>query len=81
MGINYKNLDEKTREYMLEELEIDIKQGSLYISPRLNSNGQLMWPELLKEAIIGHKDDWLATQLNMRDLMKSSEERKLRSGK
>jgi hypothetical protein len=81
MGIDYKNLDEKTREYMLEELEIDIKQGSLYISPRLNSNGQLMWPELLKEAIIGHNDDWLATQLNTRGLMKSSEERRLRSGK
>jgi hypothetical protein len=81
MGIDYNNLDEKTREYMLEKLEIDIKQGSLYISPRLNSNGHLMWPELLKEAIIGHNDDWLATQLNMRGLMKSSEERRLRSGK
>jgi len=48
MGIDYKNLDEKTRKYMLEELEIDIEQGALYISPRLNSNGQRMWPELLK---------------------------------
>jgi hypothetical protein len=81
MGIDYKNLDEKTRKYMLEELEIDIEQGVLYISPRLNSNGQRMWPELLKEAIIAHNDDWLATQLNMRSCLKSSEERRLRSGK
>jgi hypothetical protein len=81
MGINYKNLDEKTREYMLKELEMDIKQGELYISPRLNSNGQRMWPELLKEAIIRHNDDWVATQLNVRGCMKSHEERRLRSGK
>ncbi|MEM5808228.1 MAG: hypothetical protein QW818_03795 [Candidatus Aenigmatarchaeota archaeon] len=40
-----------------------------------------MWSELLKEAIIGHNDDWLATQLNVRGCMKSHEERRLRSGK
>lgn len=81
MGIFYKNLDDQTRKFMLKELEMDIEKGTLYISPRLNSRGQSMWAELLKEAIVGHNDDWLATQLSVRGCMKSHEERRLRSGK
>lgn len=79
MGIYYKNLDNRTRKFMLKESEMDIGKGTLYISPRLNSRGQSIWAELLKEAIVGHNDDWLATQL--KGYMKSHEERRLRSGK
>lgn len=79
MGIYYKNLDKRTRKFMLKELEMDIVKGTLYISTRLNSRGQSIWAELLKEAIISHNDDWLATQL--RGCMKSHEERRSRSGK
>ena len=32
MGISYKNLDEQTRKFMLEELERDIANGS-YTKP------------------------------------------------
>ncbi len=81
MGIFYKNLDEQTRMFMLKELEMDIENGTLYISPRLNSVGQSIWVDLLKKAIVDHNDDWLATQLNARGCLKLHEERRLKSGK
>ena len=81
MGISYKNLDEHTREFMLKELEMDIEKGILYISSRLNSAGQSKWPELLKEAIMNHDDDWLADQLKTKGYMKLHEHRRSRSGK
>ena len=81
MGICYKNLDKQTRKFMFKELKMDIKNGTLYISSRLNFTGQSTWAKLLKEAIVGHSDDWLATKLNMEHCIKSHEERKLRSGK
>lgn len=81
MGILYKNLDERTREFMLKELEMDIEKGNLYMSPRLNSVGHSKWPELLKEAIVSHNDEWLANQLKVRHYMKSHEQRRLKSGK
>lgn len=79
MGIYYKNLDKRTRKFMLKKLEMDIVKGTLYISSRLNSKGQSIWAELLKEAIVDHNDDWLVTQL--RGCIKSHEERRSRSGK
>lgn len=81
MGILYKNLDEQTREFMLEELEMDIAKGSLYISPRLNSTGQSKWAELFREAITSHNDDWIVNQLKARGYMKSHEHKRSRSGK
>lgn len=80
MGIFYRNLDKQTREFMLRELELDVKNGSVYISTRLNSEGQAMWVKLLKEAIAMHDDDWLAKQLRIGHYMKPYEKR-LRSGR
>jgi hypothetical protein len=83
MVIFYKNLDELTRKYMLEELEWDIANGNLYISksPRLTSEGQSESIKLLREAIISYNDDWLANQLRAKGYMKTYEERRLQSGK
>ena len=39
MTIQHKNLDNKTRSYMLQEMEFDETQGKLYISKRFNENG------------------------------------------
>ena len=80
-GIYYENLDEKTRKFMLKELEIDIENGRIYISPRLNSLGQSKWIELLKEAIKDYDDRWLANQLRVRGYMKSHETRRTRTGR
>lgn len=81
MAIQYKNLDDQTRKFMLKELKMDVKEGTLYISPRLNFNGKSNWAILLEDAIVGHNDDWLAAQLNEQRYMESDEERRLQSGK
>jgi len=80
MGIFYKNLDQRTRDFMLKELELDISSKKLYISPRLNSIGRAKWVELLKEAIQKNNDDWLANQLRVKGYMKSYETRRTSKG-
>ncbi len=81
MGINYENLDERTREFMIKELELDISNKTLYVSPRLNSVGKTIWENILREAIQNHDDDWLADQLLNRRCMMTHEKRRTRSGR
>lgn len=80
MGLKYVNLDEQTRKFMVEELERDIAQGSLYISPRLNETGSPIWASVLKQAIENQNDDWLADKIRRENHMKSHEERRTPSG-
>jgi len=75
MGIEYEDLDEKTRGYMLEELNKDIDSESIYYSPRLNSKGESEWIDLLRNAIEHHDDEWLANQIRRINGMKSYEMR------
>jgi hypothetical protein len=80
MSFNFVNLDAETRKFMLKELEKDRSEANLYISPRLTSEGQSRYPELLKQAIESHDEDWLAKQLRMQGKMKTEEQRKKPSG-
>ena len=80
MSLRLVNLDERTRALMLEEIESDVTGGRLYISPRLNTRGQQEYPRLLREAVAGHDDSWLANQLRMNGLMKTQEERRKPKG-
>jgi hypothetical protein len=80
LGLYYTNLDAKTREFMLKEIELDCQSGKLYFSPRLNTIGQSSWESLLKEAAQLHDDDWLANELRNRHCMNSHEARSTRSG-
>lgn len=80
MGISYESLDDKVRKCMIEELELDLSSGKLYISPRLTDEGARIWPDLLREAFLKHDDDWLASQLRFRRLMRQTEQRKTPKG-
>lgn len=80
MALNYENLDETTRSYMLSEVELDISRDNVYMSPRLNELGEQNYVSLLKEAITYHNDAWLAQQLRSRNYMKDREQRKKRGG-
>ena len=71
MGIQYANLDNKTREFMLKEIELDCQNRKMYISPRLNAIGHRNWESLLKDAALEHNDDWLANELRQRECMNS----------
>ena len=80
MALKYENLDETTRSYMLSEVELDISRDNIYMSPRLNENGEENYVSLLKEAITHHDDAWLVQQLHNQNYMKEYEQRKKQGG-
>jgi hypothetical protein len=78
MGIQYQNLDSKTRGYMLKEIELDCQNKKLYKSTRLSENGENNWEPMLKEAAKAHDDVWLANELRMKGCLRSQESRTMR---
>ena len=63
MALYYYNLDERTRQLMMEEMEYDITHNQLHISPFLSGQGQRDYPNLLREAIQSGSDETLAENL------------------
>jgi hypothetical protein len=80
MGLSYLHLDELSRPHMLSELRADVHSGTLYRSPRLTEVGACEWASLLEEAISGHTDDWLASELQRRSFIRTHEERRKPKG-
>lgn len=69
MGLNYTNLNETTRRFMLIELD----RGGHFISPRLTESGRTRWTGVLKDAIQYHTDVWLERELVRRNFMLGTE--------
>lgn len=63
MSLYYHNLDERTRQLMLEEMDYDINNNQLHISPFLSGQGQHDYPNLLREAIQSGSDETLEKSL------------------
>jgi len=63
MVMNLVNLDDKTRKFMLDELEQDIASNRLYISSRLNVVGRRNYEGLLRSAIKNGDDASLSNNL------------------
>jgi hypothetical protein len=63
MGLAFRNLDQRTRELMLEELELDMASNTLYLSDRLNPYGRNVFPRLLEHAFSTGDDTTLANDL------------------
>lgn len=63
MSLYYANLDERTRQLMLEEVEYDVARNQLHISPFLSGQGQHDYANLLREAIQHGNDETLAESL------------------
>ena len=70
MGIHYENLDEVTRQFMLQESKL----GGHYISPRLTEAGKQAWQSLLEGGIKNHDDDWVAREILACGHMQSQEQ-------
>ncbi len=71
--MNLINLDDRTRELALKEVEMDIKNDRLYLSKRLSERGRNDYPTILLEAIKLHDPTWLANQLGIQGRMVSFE--------
>lgn len=76
MGMSFINLDDVTRQLMLAEIELDISQNRLYLSPRLRNTGIENYAILLKKAITDHDVEWLTKQLQSNGSIKLTEERR-----
>jgi hypothetical protein len=80
MGLHYENLDSKTREYMLKEIELDISTGKSNPSRYFNDTGKSIFTDLLREACQKFNDDWLAGQLRMKGCMAATHARRMPKG-
>jgi hypothetical protein len=65
MALYLENLDERTRQLMLDELEYDIAHNQLHISPFLSGQGQRDYAQLIREAIQSGTDQTLAEALKV----------------
>lgn len=81
MGLLYENLDDRTRQLMLDEMEYDIAHNQLHISPFLSGQGQRDYANLLRDAILSGTDDSLAENLRAhRRILKTLPRRQPKSG-
>ena len=80
MALYYFNLDERTRQLMLDELEFDITHNQVHISPFLSGQGQRDYVELLRQAIQSGSDETLQKDLSARRRITRALPRKKRSG-
>src|SRR2546429_1854039 len=81
MGLDYKNLDERTRSLMLAEIERDIAgEPPLYLSDNLSEQGRTDYPNLIRAAARSGSDLTLGAAI--RDRLNPYEKpRALKSGK
>src|SRR5918996_5088724 len=63
MALYLENLDDRTRQLMLDEMEYDITNHQLHISPFLSGQGQRDYTNLLREALENGNDETLAQNL------------------
>lgn len=63
MALYLENLDDRTRQLMLDEMEYDVANNQLHISPFLSGQGQRDYANLLREAIQSGNDETLAESL------------------
>lgn len=74
------NLDDLTRTLMVEELEVDVASGVLYLSPRLNDRGLAEYEQLLRTAFSSGNDKSLADEIRSRNLLNATEQRRKPGG-
>jgi hypothetical protein len=80
MGLNYRDLDDRTRAYMVEEINRDSQAGTLYLSNYLTQRGREDWPGLLRAAASAGTDDTFADELRRLQRLKVEVERRKPKG-
>ncbi len=73
MAMNFEELDETTRHYMLGEFEAEEAGGHPYRSPNLNANGLAAFPDVMRSAIQQGNEQTLADVLNDPSLWNETE--------
>jgi len=73
MAMNYEELDDRTREYMLSEFEKEQAGGMPYKSKSLSVEGLGAFPDLMREAIRSGNEESLAQTLLRSELWQPTE--------
>ena len=74
MALQFHNLDERTRTLMVNELEIDVAAGTLYLSTRLSHRGRNEYEQLLRTSFLVGDDESLANDIRSPGLLNASEQ-------
>jgi hypothetical protein len=80
MSFAFEHLDTITRRLMLDEVDIDLTAGKLYVSDRLSPPGQTNYATLLREAVLLHDEGWLVQQLRSRGCFNQTFQRRKPNG-
>ena len=81
MALYLENLDDRTRQFMLDEMNYDIAHDQLHISPFLSGQGQRDYIHLLQDALQNGNDETLARDLRLhRRLIRTLPRRKPSGG-
>lgn len=80
MSLSLENLDQATRQFMADEIESDVQNGTLYVSPRLSDVGRQDYPNLLMQAAQQYDDNWLAQNLRFNGRISAFEQRRTPKG-
>jgi hypothetical protein len=78
--LNLVNLDAITRQLMLDEIDLDVSNGSLYLSPRLTAGGVTQYEDLLRAAVATGDDSSLSAGLAVPGVLATQEQRNTKSG-
>jgi hypothetical protein len=73
-------LDGETRQLMIEEIELDLANGRLYLSSYLSPIGRIAWPGILLEAAKGGDDETAIAGLSMGNNFRSHVEKRVAGG-
>ncbi|MCK4418998.1 hypothetical protein KAV79_04255 [Candidatus Aerophobetes bacterium] len=74
MKANFEELDEKTREFMLEEFEAEQNSGNPFTSQLLSDIGGKVFPGLMKKAIVSEDEEFLSISLSKQEYWKEKQE-------
>jgi hypothetical protein len=70
MALTYHDLDDATRALMLQEMAVDVMNGTIQISKWLTAVGKNYWAALLRSAIENGDDVALACELRRRGYLR-----------
>lgn len=80
MPLAYLNLDDRTRHFMVEEIDLDVSNGTVYLSPWLTEQGMADWPAILRESAQTGSDASLASQILRGGRLRATAERRKPTG-
>jgi hypothetical protein len=80
MGLKYQNLDDETRRFMIEEIDMDIALDKIYLSSYLSQRAQGNWGDMLRAAAQNGTDDTLAAALRTPGMLNATTSRRKPKG-